>query len=229
MIQKHLQPLRIPLNPEESLEAVFSSTTKPDYQNLKVAILCHPHPRGGGTFHNKVVTALDRAYLSLGIDTLKFQFRGSGGSGGEFTDGELEHQDIALVSEFMQEHYDKKQFFYAGFSFGAAMAYKFVSSQPAIEGLQSPFILVAPPVDKDYFPETCKMPVITNCILATQDELIDYQASLAFMAELKKANQNGPEMSSVDVISGHFFHGLISEVTSLVISLLLPHVDEKKL
>ena len=135
MIIKNMQQIRIPLNSEDSLEAVFSTTTKPDFQNPKIAILCHPHPKGGGTIHSKVVTAMDRAYLSVGIDTLKFQFRGSGGSSGEFTDGQLEDQDVGIVSQYMHQHFSKQEFFYAGFSFGSAMAYKFVTQD--YQGLYS--------------------------------------------------------------------------------------------
>ena len=82
-------------------------------------------------------------------------------------------------------------------------------------------------MDKDYFPPALKMPVTTNCILATQDEIIDYNTSLDFVSQLKKINENGQQINSIEMISGHFFHGLITEITSLVISLLLPHMPKE--
>src|SRR5690625_6755874 len=40
------------------------------------AVVCHPHPLHEGTMHNKVVTTLVRTYRDLGIDSVRFNYRG---------------------------------------------------------------------------------------------------------------------------------------------------------
>jgi hypothetical protein len=56
-------------------------------------MICHPHPHGGGTLHNKVVyhamKALNAPEWGLGWPVLRFNFRGTGLSQGTH-DGEAE-------------------------------------------------------------------------------------------------------------------------------------------
>jgi alpha/beta superfamily hydrolase len=42
------------------------------------ALVCHPHPLGGGTMHNKVVYHATKALNSFGLPVLRFNFRGTG-------------------------------------------------------------------------------------------------------------------------------------------------------
>ena len=50
------------------------------------ALVCHPHPKGGGTLHNKVVyramKTLNEPAWGLGWPVLRFNFRGTGRSEG---------------------------------------------------------------------------------------------------------------------------------------------------
>ena len=50
-------------------------------------VVTHPHPLYGGDMHNDVVEALVDAYARAGFTTLRFNFRGTGGSGGRFDGG----------------------------------------------------------------------------------------------------------------------------------------------
>ena len=47
-------------------------------------ILCHPHPALGGSMHNGVITAISKLGSESGIASLRFNFRGIGGSEGDF-------------------------------------------------------------------------------------------------------------------------------------------------
>src|SRR5580698_2803735 len=40
-----------------------------------VTLLCHPHPLGGGTMHNKVVYHAMKVFQGLGWPVLRFNFR----------------------------------------------------------------------------------------------------------------------------------------------------------
>ena len=65
------------------------------------ALVCHPHPKGGGTMHNKVVyhamKALNAPEWGLGWPVLRFNFRGTGLSEGRH-DGKAETGDVLAAS-----------------------------------------------------------------------------------------------------------------------------------
>jgi len=50
-------------------------------------VICHPHPLYGGSMQNNVVSALEQGFFRAGFSTLKFNFRGVGGSSGEYDEG----------------------------------------------------------------------------------------------------------------------------------------------
>ena len=52
-----------------------------------MGLVCHPHPLGGGTMHNKVVFRAAAGLLDAGLITLRFNFRGVGKSVGTFDNG----------------------------------------------------------------------------------------------------------------------------------------------
>src|SRR5690625_248814 len=58
------------------------------------AVVCHPHPLHEGTMHNKVVRTLVRTYRDLGIDSVRFNFRGVGASEGEYDQAKGEVEDL---------------------------------------------------------------------------------------------------------------------------------------
>ena len=88
------------------------------------ALVCHPHPKGGGTMHNKVVyhamKVLNAPEWGLGWPVLRFNFRGTGLSEGEH-DGKAETGDVLAAMEWLENEY-KLPVVVVGFSFGAAMA-----------------------------------------------------------------------------------------------------------
>jgi hypothetical protein len=87
-------------------------------------LLCHPHPLGGGTMHNKVVyhamKVLNGPEWGLGWPVLRFNFRGTGLSQGAH-DGQAETEDVLAALNWLENEY-KRPALVAGFSFGAAMA-----------------------------------------------------------------------------------------------------------
>ena len=65
--------------PAGALEVVVDFPEPAEARPL-VAVVCHPLPTEGGTMHNKVVTMVARALRELGATTVRFNFRGTGGS-----------------------------------------------------------------------------------------------------------------------------------------------------
>jgi uncharacterized protein len=88
------------------------------------ALVCHPHPKGGGTLHNKVVyhamKALNSPGFGLGWPVLRFNFRGTGLSEGTH-DGKAETGDVLAAVEWLEKEFGLP-LVVVGFSFGAAMA-----------------------------------------------------------------------------------------------------------
>jgi hypothetical protein len=90
------------------------------------ALVCHPHPAGGGTMHNKVVyhamKVLNDEQWGFRWPTLRFNFRGTGVSQGNH-DGHDESDDVQAALAWLQSEF-QRPIVVAGFSFGAFMALK---------------------------------------------------------------------------------------------------------
>lgn len=84
------------------------------------ALVCHPHPLYGGTFHNKVVFHTMKALNSFGFPVLRFNFRGAGLSQGEHDNGIGEMDDVRTALDWLNNEFHLPVIF-AGFSFGAAV------------------------------------------------------------------------------------------------------------
>jgi alpha/beta superfamily hydrolase len=81
------------------------------------ALIAHPHPLFGGTLDNKVVQTLARAFVDLGYETWRPNFRGVGQTEGTHDEGRGELEDLhAIVKQINPQH-----LVLAGFSFGAAV------------------------------------------------------------------------------------------------------------
>src|SRR5258706_12050577 len=90
----------------------------PEGERRGTALIAHPHPQFGGTLDNKVVQTLARAFVELGYEAWRPNFRGIGESEGAYDEGRGEVEDLFAVYRNLPE----AKVALAGFSFGAAMA-----------------------------------------------------------------------------------------------------------
>src|SRR5437667_12369607 len=81
------------------------------------AVIAHPHPLFGGTLDNKVVQTLARAFVELGYETWRPNFRGVGETEGTHDEGRGELEDLAAIVA----HLKPERLALAGFSFGAGV------------------------------------------------------------------------------------------------------------
>lgn len=89
------------------------------------ALVLHPHPLHGGARDNKIVTTIARACVQDGLVAVRPNFRGVGGSAGEFDSAVGETQDMReLVRQFAQRYPQAAagKWVLAGFSFGTSVA-----------------------------------------------------------------------------------------------------------
>src|SRR3954471_6711612 len=98
------------------LEAI---TKAPQGERRGVAVVCHPHPMGGGTMHNKVVFRIAAGLVDAGLLTIRFNFRGVGASTGEHEDVEGGVEDVRDVLDYMEQNFADEDLTLAGFSFGS--------------------------------------------------------------------------------------------------------------
>ena len=102
--------------PAGTLEARLAA---PEGAPRALAVICHPHPLFGGSMDNKVVTTLERVFLARDCATVRFNFRGVGGSAGVHDDAQGEVDDLRAVVQQAQDWLPGLPLWLAGFSFGA--------------------------------------------------------------------------------------------------------------
>jgi alpha/beta superfamily hydrolase len=97
-------------------------------------LICHPHPLGGGTFHNKVVFQTMKAFQTFGLPVLRFNFRGTGRSEGVHDDGRGEIEDVRTALDWLDAEFERPILF-AGFSFGAAVGMEACCGDSRVRGM----------------------------------------------------------------------------------------------
>ncbi len=102
------------------------------------AVICHPHPQFGGSMDNNVVYALEAHLFARGISTLCFNFRGVGGSEGEYSEMRGETMDAigALGYLASRPETDPSRIGLAGYSFGGLMAVRAASRIASLAGFE---------------------------------------------------------------------------------------------
>jgi alpha/beta superfamily hydrolase len=163
-------------------------------------VVCHPHPLYGGDMDNPVVTGVARACTEAGLATLRFNFRGVGGSGGAWDDGRGEQDDVrAALAHLRRLLPAGAPVALAGYSFGAAMSAAVAGAGEALGGLA----LIAPPLAMRPWQPPASLAVAGPILLAagSADEYCPAAALTALGRALPKA--------TITVLDGvdHFFFG----------------------
>jgi len=161
------------------------------------ALIAHPHPQFGGTLDNKVVQTLARAFVELGYESWRPNFRGVGESEGKYDEGRGELEDLLAV----QKRLPPGKVALAGFSFGAAMAAMLAQRVP-VERM----VLVGVAVTSFKVPP---VPAGTIVIHGERDETIPLAAVLDWAR---------PQELPVTVVpdADHFFHRKLQSLRGIV-------------
>lgn len=169
-----------------------------------VAVLAHPHPLYGGAMDNKVVTTLARMYRHLGVDAVRFNFRGVGASAGSHDQGRGEVEDMLAVVQWALASAPQSALLLAGYSFGSAIAAA-ASEQVAARHLA----LVAPPVDRYSYAPQGDFACPTTIVLGGADAIVAVD-------EVSAWARQRPRVTNVIVLpeASHFFHGELTALES---------------
>jgi alpha/beta superfamily hydrolase len=200
--------LREIAGPAGPLEALLDL---PEGEARAVAVFGHPHPLHGGTMHTKALYQAAKAMPRIGVASLRFNFRGVGGSAGEFDAGLGEKEDFRAAIGFVAERFPDLPIWACGMSFGSWIA----MTTGAEDARVSLLFGIAPPVDRYDFD------VLKNCMLpkfilhGESDELISIKEIRKFYAQI-------PEPKELVTIedANHLFEGKTSMVGEAVEDLL---------
>jgi hypothetical protein len=170
---------------------------KPDAPPRGIALIAHPHPLYGGTLDNKVVQTLARAFVELGYEAWRPNFRGVGQTEGVHDEGRGELEDLAAVLKSVQT----EKFVLAGFSFGASLVAR-LAERVKPEWL----VLIGIGITRLEAPQ---VPAGTLVIHGENDETVPLAAVLDWAR---------PQELPVVVVPGadHFFHRKLHVIRRIV-------------
>jgi alpha/beta superfamily hydrolase len=169
----------------------------PEAASRGTALVAHPHPLHGGTLDNKVVQTLARAFVELGYEAWRPNFRGVGATEGAHDEGRGELEDLQAIVKHLQP----QKLVLAGFSFGAALQAQ-LSKKLEIERL----VLVGVAVTRLGVPE---VPRDSLVIHGENDDTVPLAAVLDWAR---------PQELPVILVPGadHFFHRKLHVLRGIV-------------
>ena len=161
--------------------------------------ICHPHPLYGGDMENPVVVRVVEVAAEAGLATIRFNFRGVGGSTGTHGGGTAEQADLgAALTHVRSALPPGAPVIAAGYSFGSLVA-----AHVAADGNAAALALIAPPLglgDARRLPELpASLPLLI--VVGSNDEYCPTEVVERLRAERPRA--------TLKVIAGanHFFFG----------------------
>lgn len=176
-------------------------------------LVCHPHPLGGGTMHNKVVFHAMKALNSFGFPVLRFNFRGTGLSGGKHDEGRGEIEDVEVALAWLKREFHLPVIF-AGFSFGSATGMRAACPDPAVKAL----ISIGTPVEAEgrlysySFLRDCRKPKLF--VSGDRDQYGPHTVLEEVVAQAAEPKE------LVFVPGDHFFEGHVTEMRMTIESWL---------
>lgn len=149
--------------PAGRIEGILQEAGGPDPR--RAALVCHPHPLGGGTMHTKVVHRTARALAGAGHHVLRFNFRGVGASEGVHDGGPGEREDARAALAHLKTLHPDLPVTLAGFSFGAWVGLSVGCEEESVDAT----IGIAPPANLFNFAFLMTCPKTKLFIHGTED------------------------------------------------------------
>ena len=172
-------------------------------------VITHPHPLYGGDMKNIVVETIHKAYSSRGNTTLRFNFRGVGGSNGNYDDGNGEQEDVLAAFKFLKQR-GLKRIDLAGYSFGAWVIARMAEQVPA-----DSVIMVSPPAAMMEFESETTLPNLKLAVTGSRDEF-------APPSLVENLVQTWNPSAAFEIIHGadHFFFGHTDKLSEIILNIL---------
>lgn len=176
-------------------------------------VVCHPHPQFGGTLENKVVFSVARVAVQQGLASLRFNFRGAGGSAGYHDHGRGEVDDVRAALDHAADLVGDGpgRLALAGFSFGSFVGLTAARDDPRVAGA----LAIAPPVTHYDYAALADLELPLTVVYAREDELVPAAAVEAWLATLVRPPRIVPVAGA-----GHLFHGKLGPLREAAASFL---------
>ena len=163
-------------------------------------VVCHPHPLYGGDMYNNVVGTVCAALAQASLVAFRFNFRGVGGSGGQYGDGIGEQEDVRSAVAYVETlgYVDTGRIGLAGYSAGAGFGVPVACNDERVRALCA----VSPPLSMFDFAclGDCMKPKLLLC--GARDDFTPADRFFEFCESL-------PEPKECGIIEGadHFWWG----------------------
>jgi alpha/beta superfamily hydrolase len=181
------------------------------------AVICHPHPLYGGNMHNNVVQTARQTFAGLGWATLRFNFRGTGASGGHPAQGLKDAADLIAVSEFLRAR-SPGRIDFAAYSYGAWAAMEAIRMGLSPDSL----ILISPPLDFISF-EGLRLPDVPGLLtIGNQDRFCSLQSLRAWLS----TQPDAPVTLEIFPRADHFYWGAERELSAKIEAFLKAQLSE---
>ena len=189
------------------LEAILK---EPSGETRGVGLVCHPHPLGGGTMHNKVVFRATAGLIDAGLVTLRFNFRGVGSSTGTHEEISGGKEDVTDALDYLAETYPAEPITLAGFSFGSRVGIEVGMNDDRVVRL----ISIGTPVDK--YSDYDFLTQLRKPILFVQGDHDEFGSLDNLKRLVEKVAKNAEAELVVFENSGHFFDEHLNELRDSV-------------
>ncbi len=191
--------------PEGRLEGRYQPAKTP---RAPVAMVLHPHPKGGGTMNNRMVQNLYQMFVKRGFSVLRFNFRGVGNSQGTFDNGIGELSDAASALDWMQQfNPEASTTWIAGYSFGAWIGMQLLMRRPEIKG----FMSISPPANLFDFSFLAPCPSSGIIVQGLADEIVTASAVQKLVDKLKTQKHIVIDYETVPN-ANHFYENEMDQV-----------------
>jgi alpha/beta superfamily hydrolase len=199
------------------LEAILK---EPAGARQGVALVCHPHPLGGGTMQNKVVFRAASGLVDAGLVTLRFNFRGVGASTGQHGEIKGGTEDVRDAVDYLAKEYPGDQITLAGFSFGSRTGMEVGINDNRVVRL----ISIGTPVDKygDY-----------EFLTAVQKPILFVHGDKDEFGAVENVRRLADQIPTAELVvfenCGHFFDEHLNELREVVRDWTIQQMSPDKL
>ena len=184
--------------PAGRLEALLEEGHGPTF----AALVCHPHPRYGGTMHNHATYRLAKAVRARGGAALRFNYRGVGRSAGGYDAGRGEADDARTALAWLARERPGLPRLACGFSFGAWMAVTAGDEDPGVHAMVVAGLALRSP-DLELVRDVDRIRKVRKALALVQAELDEYGSPDEIRTVL--AGSAGPRRIAVVHGARHLF------------------------